>query len=332
MTSRYWCALLVMVLLVPALGRASMLPGYVLPEEEKPVAAIPTAPGASTPGAAWREPATGMDFIWVPAGCFQMGSPDTEAHRDPDEGPLHEVCVDGFWMGKNEVTVGQFRAFVDATGYRTDADQQGKAWIFDESTEWTWKEVDGKSWRDVGFAQDDRHPVVNVSWNDAKAFVRWVSGKGGGSFRLPTEAEWEYAARAGTTTMFYWGSEAKACSYANVADLTAFPSGSKRKWGGSFACTDKYWGTAPVGSYRANAFGLHDMLGNVWEWCADWYGKEYYASSPRNKPTGPASGSYRVFRGGSWSSGPSFARAANRYWFAPYSRCSYLGLRLIRMP
>ncbi len=238
------------------------------------------------PGEIWRQPVTGMKFVWVPGGCSQMGQSEEEKRRLireageelygkywSDELPQQEVCVDGYWMGKTEVTVGAFRRFVEATGYRTDAEKEkeGFSWIrIGKNME----KRSGANWRDAGFRQTEDHPVVNVSWNDASAMAEWLSRQGGGRFRLPTEAEWEYGCRAGTKTARYWGdSPAEACRYANVADRAVkriYPDDRIHE------CDDGHAHTSPVGSYQENDFGLLDMLGNVWEWCEDIYTKDAY--------------------------------------------------------
>ncbi len=173
---------------------------------------------------------TGMELVYVPGGCFQMGSPENEEGRYDDE-KLHEVCVDGFWMGKNEVTQGQ------------------------------WKKVMGSN--PAKFQKGDEYPVEQISWDDAQDFINKLNGKAGRKYRLPTEAEWEYAARAGTSTARFWGdSPDAACKYANVADKTA----KKKNFDWTIHnCNDGYAETAPFGSFQPNSFGLHYMLGNVWE-------------------------------------------------------------------
>ena len=162
-----------------------------------------------------------------------------------------------------------------------------------------------------GFEQTDQHPVVNVSWNDAVAFAEWLSRKEGKTYRLPTEAEWEYACRAGTTTRYFCGDDAEG-----LAEV-----GKRRGWDGpgkvsrldvTIAARDGFVYTAPVGRYRPNAWGLHDMHGNVWEWCWDWYGADYYKALTRGRPAGPLEAADRVIRGGSWSSDPRHCRSADR--------------------
>jgi formylglycine-generating enzyme len=258
------------------------------------------------PGEVWREDVTGMDFVWIPEGCFQMGSPAGEAGRDADEGPVHEVCLDGFWMGKTEVTNGQYRRFKPAHDSKAS---QGRT-------------LDG-----------DSQPVVQVSWSDVTSFARWLSGKNNGafSFRLPTEAEWEFACRAGSQVARFWGRNPdRACGFANVYDRT-----SKQvhhfKWV-HHDCDDGYAVTSPVGMFQANSFGLHDMLGNVWEWCQDTYGEDAYRKHAKANPVHTAPGPFRVNRGGSWSDIPRSVRCAVRERLDPEFGNYYVGFRLVRMP
>lgn len=256
------------------------------------------------PGGIWRDPVTGMEFVWVPQGCFEMGSPSGEQGRYSDEGPVHEVCVDGFWMGKYEVTNKEYRNFKSSHNS---------------------KEYEGKS------LNAHNQPVVYVSWDDAKAFAKWLTRQNNGKykFRLPTEAEWEYAARAGTQTARFWGDDPDdACRYANVHDLTSKRI-NKFNWK-NHNCDDGYTVTAPVGSFQLNGFGLYDMIGNVWEWCEDIYSKNAYSNHSRNNPKNTRGGSLRVLRGGSWFISAGYCRSANRRYFAPGYRYGYLGFRLLR--
>ena len=242
-----------------------------------------------------------------------------------DEGPWHEVCVDGFWMGRHEVTRDQFRRFIDATGYKSDAEKEGYAWIWSDK----WEKKEGVDWRNAGFEQDGRHPVVNVSWNDARAMAKWITDQGNGKFRLPTEAEWEYACRAGTNTARFWGNDPDdACRYANVHDKISKRI-NKFKWT-NHDCDDGYVKTAPVGSFRPNNFGLYDMLGNVWEWCDDIYAKDAYSKHSRKNSIYTNGGSYRVIRGGGWESITRGVRCALRGDRSPGSRFILLGFRLLR--
>ena len=181
-----------------------------------------------------------------------------------------------------------------------------------------------------GFAQTDDHPVVNVTWNDAVAFCQWLGRKEGKTYRLPTEAQWEYACRAGTATRYSSGDDPKLLArVANIQDAAGrdqFPHVQEIfiPKNGKF--------TLPVGTLAPNKFGLYDMHGNVWQWCSDWYGKDYYAKSPLDDPTGPETGIRRVRRGGGWNSFPLYVRASFRNWNVPESRCVNLGFRVLREP
>jgi formylglycine-generating enzyme required for sulfatase activity len=260
-------------------------------------------------------------MVWIPPGKFWMGSDDG---LFPDAQPVHQVELDGFWMDKTEVTNAQFACFVEATGYVTVAERQPNPKDYPDAPKeklvpgsivftapkeklpldaplaW-WKYQPGACWRHPegpGSSIEGRenHPVVHVCWDDAVAYANWA-GK-----RLPTEAEWEYAARGGLDRKRYvWGDELK-------------PDGKWQAniWQGHFpnenTAEDGFRGTAPVGSFPPNGFGLYDMAGNVWEWCADWYRPDYYAESPGRNPPGPGSSHdpmepgvpKRVQRGGSF--------------------------------
>ncbi len=273
----------------------------------------------------WIEPTTHMKFLFIPSGCFTMGSPSDEAGRDSDEGPLHKVCVRGFWMGCYEVTVEQFKIFINETGYKTDAEREGYSWIYSG----TWQKKAGFDWKNPGFQQSETSPVVNVSWKDATRMAEWLTSKNGKKFRLPTEAEWEYACRAGTKTARFWGNDPdRACEYANVADVSA-----KRKFPAwhIHQCNDGYVFTAPVGSFKPNAFGLFDMLGNVWEWCEDNYLVKAYADFPSDNPLIRRKGvTDLVIRGGSWYSRPRYVRSASRdHLHDSHRRGNDVGFRLV---
>jgi formylglycine-generating enzyme required for sulfatase activity len=267
----------------------------------------------------FKDPVTGMEFVFVKGGCFEMG--DTFGDGNQDERPLHKVCVDDFYLGKYEVRVGDFRKFVNETGYRTEAESGDGCYTYKGDK---WGKDRNANWRNPGFVIDDRHPVVCVSWNDSMAFIDWLKRKTGKQYRLPREAEWEYAGRNGGRQHKYsWGNGDPA---GNIAD----ESGKRRFFGWTIwnGYDDGYIFTAPVGSFRPNDLGLYDMTGNVWEWCSDWYGESYYQGSPRNNPEGPGHGSYKVIRGGSWNVSPGDVRAANRDWFGPADRGYSLGFRL----
>ena len=277
----------------------------------------------------------GMKMVLIPAGEFVMGSPDSEEGRDSDEGPQHRVRIaQPFYMATCEVTVGQFRRFVEATGYRTDAEkgvqslQDGKTGGYTVGSDGTWGWWEDASWRNPGFAQTDDHPVVLVSWNDARAFCAWLSRTEGREYRLPTEAEWEYACRAGTETEYWWGDEMdRTGRVANVADRSA--KRTYPEWE-IMEMDDGSVHTAPVGSYRANGFGLRDMIGNVWEWCEDvWH--EGYAGAPTDGSAWVSGGKaeYRVLRGGSWGNDPGGCRSALRGRLGPDNRSVSFGLRVV---
>ena len=285
----------------------------------------------------------GMKLLLISPGRFAMGSPETaeelmkafpEAKRAwfSGERPVHAVTISRpFYLGKFEVTKGQFQKFVDDTGYRTDADKDGKGGFgyTGENTK-PFEQRSSFLWDDWGVEQSENSPVVNVSHNDAVAFCDWLSRKEGKKYRLPTEAEWEYACRAGTATRYYNGDDPeKLTQIANIWDgsakATIMPSAID-----TVRSSDGWPLTSPAGRFPPNNFGLYDMLGNVWEWCSDWDGPDYYAKSPERDPPGPISGKLRVFRGGSWRAGAVDCRAASRGLFAPGYRFHGLGFRVAR--
>lgn len=266
------------------------------------------ATGVTSPltGRPITDPVTGMEFVFLKGGCFQMG--DTFGDGDKEERPVHDVCLNDFYFGRNEVRVGDFRKFVNETGYRTEAESGDGCFTYRGDK---WEKDRNANWRKPGFAIDDRHSVVCVSWNDSMAFIDWLKRKTGKQFRLPTEAEWEYAARSG-------GKREKWSGTSSEGELGQYAwhmgnSGSRMH---------------AVGEKRPNGLGLYDMSGNVWEWCSDWYGENYYQSSARNNPEGAGNGSFRVIRGGSWYGNPRVVRAAYRNGFDPTSQSNGCGFRL----
>jgi formylglycine-generating enzyme required for sulfatase activity len=245
-------------------------------------------------------PDVGITMCLIPAGSFLMGAPDGEEGRFDNE-KLHKVrLTQPFYLAAHPVTRGQFGRFVSAENYKTEGERAGDKLI---------------TWRNPGFAQDDDHPVVCVSWNDAVAFCGWLSRVTGQTYGLPTEAQWEYACRGrallGGSDPYHFGKTITPLN-ANYAD-------------------SKINGTTKVGKYAPNGFGLFDMHGNVWQWCADWYG-DYATDVEQIDPRGPGTGTGRVFRGGSWLHAGRYCRAAYRYGLEPSSRLSYLGLRVSRVP
>ncbi len=268
----------------------------------------------------------GMEFVHIKPGEFTMGStatqvdqllklyPDSKKEEYNAEQPAHTVRITrAFELGRHKVTVGQYRLFLESTHYQAEADRNGR----------------GGTRPEPWFPQSDDHPVVNVSWNDAHAFCDWLTTKENGRvrYRLPTEAEWEYACRAGSTTLFLNGDDPeKLALIANVADASA-----RRKyadWTWTIRADDGFVYTSPVGSYAPNAWGLFDMIGNVWEWCEDRYELDYYKNSPSDDPPGPSLASARVIRGSPWFINPRRCRPTDRGGFAPDFRCSFLGFRL----
>ncbi len=291
--------------------------------------------------------------VWVPGGEFMMGSDEAQ----PDEGPAHRVVVEAFWMDRTEVTNAEFGRFVRETNYVTVAERQPDPKDFpgappenlvpgsivfspppgdvslDNCFQW-WKYVPGADWRhpegpDTSIAGREKHPVVQVSWEDAAAFAKWA-GK-----RLPTEAEWEFAARGGLDRMPYcWGEDQRPGDrwLANIWQ-GRFPNENKLE--------DGYRGTAPVGSFPANGYGLFDMSGNVWEWCADWYRPDYYGASPLRDPQGPPSSFNpnqpgelrRVTRGGSYLCSDLYCtgyRPSARMNSSPDTGLCHTGFRCVR--
>ncbi len=273
----------------------------------------------------------GMKLVRIPTGEFVMGSPEGEEDRDDDETQHRVRITKPFYLGMYEVTVGDFRQFVTDTGFKTDAEKDGEGG-------WGWNEAEGNfgrdpkyTWRNLGFTQTDRHPVANVSWNDAVAFCGWLSQKEGRTYRLPTEAEWEYACRAGTTTRFYHGDDLEGLAkVGNVADASLKPKWPSAVW--AITSSDGYAFTSPVGGFRPNDFGLYDMHGNVWEWCSDWYEPTYYVKSPLNDPFGPITGHDRVLRGGGWDSRAQSLRSAVRNPLEPGYRVNDFGFRVAQVP
>ena len=225
-----------------------------------------------------KSKASAKGMVFIKSGCFQMG--DTFGDGDNDENPVHEVCVNDFYMGEHEVTQKE------------------------------WKEVMGNNpsgFKDCG----GDCPVESVSWNDVQQYIRKLNDKTGMKYRLPTEAEWEYAARGGGRKEKYAGTSKKS----DLGDYAWYEDNSGRK-------------THPVKAKQPNSLGPYDMSGNVWEWVSDWYDKNYYRNSPKDNPIGPASGKYKVLRGGSWSSWPLDLRATSRYGLKPDSRYTGLGFRI----
>jgi formylglycine-generating enzyme required for sulfatase activity len=279
---------------------------------------------------------TPPDLVAIPAGRFVMGTDDPRGYSSDGEGPPHEVELGGYRIGSHAVTNAEFAGFVAATGHRTIAEELGTSFVFagllpDDfpptravaAAPW-WREVHGADWRHPEGPQSsvtgrDSHPVVHVSWYDAVAFCGWAG------VRLPTEAEWERAARGPEQGHhFPWGDDLE-------------PDGQHRmnvfqgRFPGHDTGADGWVGPCPVGSFPPNGFGLYEVTGNVWEWCADWFGRDYYRHSPVASPPGPRSGESRVMRGGSYLCHASYCwryRVDSRSSNTPDSSTGNIGFRV----
>ena len=267
------------------------------------------------PGAEFRECPGCPAMVVVPAGSFRMGSPAEEAGRRDDEGPDHHVSISRpFAVGKYEVARGEYGRFVSATGHSSGTE----CWTYEDGE---WKTRAGRNWRTPGYTQTDSDPAVCVSWEDAQSYIEWLSAETGLRYRLLSESEWEYAARAGTTGPFHFGSTIST-DQANYNGNFIYGSGRKGVYPGK---------TVPVGSFPPNGFGLHDMHGNVWEWVEDcWH--ETYSGAPSDGSAWTTGGdcSLRVLRGGSWISLPRFLRSAFRNWDTTSNRVNSNGFRVAR--
>jgi formylglycine-generating enzyme required for sulfatase activity len=262
-------------------------------------------------------PQDGMKMVFVPAGEFKMGS-DTEPG---EEKPLHTVNLDAFWIDQTEVTNTQFELFVKDSGYKTDAEKGGGSVVFNIITK-KMEPVKSANWKHPQGVESslnglENHPVVQISWNDATAYCKWAGR------RLPTEAEWEKAARGLYKNIYPWGNMPPAGNLLNFADKNLPANQSDN------SIDDGYQFTSPVGNYPSGAspYDALDMAGNVWEWVSDWYALDYYKESPVYNPQGPLSGSNRVLRGGSWGDIGINNRSDNRLNAIPNSRGPSVGYR-----
>jgi sulfatase modifying factor 1 len=267
----------------------------------------------------------GMEFCLIQPQKDRETSPDS---KTASEGSDSTLALRPFYLGVHEVTMAQFRTFVEESGYLTDAESDeirgGLGLVNKVPTQ-----DKPFSWRETGFLQSDQHPVVNVSWNDAQAFVEWLSEKEGRCYRLPTEAEWEFACSAGANTPFSNGDDPdQLFLIANIADRSFAAEFPNMK--GPTQSNDGFPFTAPVGSFAPNVHGLFDMHGNVSEWCSNWW-------SPAGKrdisnPFGPRTGSFKVFRGGSWLSYSWQATVQTRQYISPSLRDYTIGFRVLLEP
>ena len=312
--------------------------------EEDVVAAVAEAPQPAVARDRLRDGSEGPELVMVRGGTFRIGSPATEGGRVARLEQQRDVTVSDFWMTRHPITVQDYRRFLDSTGYRTAAEggsgdssafvqceaaESGALAILSDLRQGRLDLVlRGRFWRRPGFDQGRDHPVVCLTWREVNAYATWLSAQSGRTYRLPTEAEWEYAARAGTGAARPWGEPSEqACQHANVADQTLQARQEQRDWQ-VHACADGHEHTSPVGTFAANGFGLHDMIGNVWEWTCSAWGATYGGQEQRCA-TG---GTQRALRGGSWTSAPDQARSASRMEARAESSSNDRGFRLVRMP
>ncbi len=251
-------------------------------------------------------------MVVVPPGSYKMGSPPSEDGRYDSEGPVHEVHVAGFSAGIYEVTRVEYSHFVSATGHSTES-----CYTFEDGS---LEERFGRDWRRPGLPQTNHDPVVCVDWHDARSYAAWLSRKTGRSYRLLSESEWEYVARAGTTTPFHYG-ETMSPEQANYNGDTVYGSGSKG---------ENRQRTVAVGSFAANRFGLYDVHGNVWEWTQDCWSENYEGAPADGSARESGDCMRRILRGGCWYSALGDIRSATRYGYAPGLRYSNAGFRIAR--
>lgn len=249
------------------------------PPSMQPAANV-TASKPGSPGHVWTEPITGMKMVWVPDGCYSMGCGGWTGDCYADESPVHEVCMDGFWMGMHEVTQGEWRKLMGSNPSK--------------------------------YKKNDRYPVANISWDDIREYIRKLNSesKKNHGFRLPTEAEWEYACRSG-------GKDEKSSGGSDVESVAWYSGNSAIS-------------PHAVGAKSPNGLGIHDMSGNAWEWVEDVYGINAYGEHQRNNPISSGPGAHRVYRGGSWYFDAKYARCGFRYHAPPGTRSVDLGFRLVR--
>ena len=317
---------------------AKMTPQQVAAAQERAAAWRPGADGLRLArkypaGTKLRDCDECPELVVVPPGTYQMGLSESVSEEELEyffvdsARPVHRVTIARpFAVGAYEVTRGEYVRFVSASGHSTG----NSCWTYDsEDDEDPWKERSGRSWRNPGFSQTDRDPVVCVSWQDAQAYVGWLSRETGHGYRLPSESEWEYAARAGTTTPYYWGADASIrCRYGNAVDASY-----ERHIGFSLSddgCDDGHIYTAPVGSFQANGFGLHDVHGNVWEWVDDCSNESYVGAPVDGSAWESGDCSVRELRGGSWLDEPRSLRSADRIRGTADDRFDDVGFRVAR--
>jgi formylglycine-generating enzyme required for sulfatase activity/serine/threonine protein kinase len=306
-------------------GERLMVPiNLVTPVPTKAATFTPSSISTLRSGATQVSTKDGMVMIYVPAGEFLMGSTDSDTKAQRNEKPQHSVFLDAYWIYGTEVTNTMFESFVNQTSYQTEAEKSGSAYVFNFG-DVNWNLTQGANWNhpqgpNSSLSNLGLHPVVDVSWNDAQAYCHWVEA------RLPTEAEWEKAARGTDGRTNPWGNQPPAGNLLNFADVNLPVSWADKN------INDGYEFTAPVGSYPAgkSPYGVLDMAGNVWNWLNDWYSDTYYESSPSSNPQGPSSGTTRVIRGSAWYFNISDVRSAFRYGNLPDTSHDNVGFRCAR--
>lgn len=325
---------ILLVLVICALGcsTSSQMGGEASVLKTSPDAGIPDAvPETFSPehAAKMTENTIGMKFVTIPAGTVKIGSPETDKEARPDETPQHWVEFDEpFEMAIHEVTIGQFRKFVQSARYRTLAEQKNAGFAFNASTQ-RLEPKTGSSWKSVGFTQTDDHPVINIAYEDATAFCDWLSKLENTKYRLPTEPEWEYACRAGTETRWHCGDDVESLKkYSNLCDVSLMRTYPHATW--CVQWDDGFPFTAPVGSFRPNGFGLFDMHGNVFEWCSDLWPEFGYDGKKLSDPDETPQPGSRIIRGGSFLSLTTFTRSADRVGLNPELRNCIVGFRVVR--
>ena len=328
--ARIMPALAVSALLAGAFGADVRAPLLAQMRDQAPSRAVATAPEPLlTPGEAFADCAECPEMVVVPAGSFTMGSPESEPGRNSWEGPPHIVTIPRpFAVAKFEVTVQQFAAFARETGYRAE----GPCWALEDGRI---NSRPDRSWRNPGYAQDGSYPAVCLSWSDAKAYVDWLAKRTGKPYRLLSEAEWEYSARAATNPRVgsrygFGDDETTICAYGNGFDQTAKRAvPGTRSWP-ALPCSDTYAQAAPVGKFPANAFGMHDMVGNAKEWTTDCYqqGRDYRGAPIDGSAWTAGDCRQHVLRGGSWLGDARMLRVAFRYKAPSDERLGDVGLRV----
>ena len=289
--------------------------------ENKPSA---VSADAANPGDVFKDCEICPEMVVIPQGRFTMGTPQSKVVRDDDEGPRHDVSISyAFGVSKFEITNAQFGAFADTQEVWSPGGcrlWQGNGMVS------KWVLTENADWRDPGFEALSSSPVACVNWNDAQAYIAWLSALTGRTYRLLSEAEWEYAARASTDKRFHFGNAYRLlCQYGNTADRQM-----NAPWA-SDACDDGFGArTSPVGSFAPNSFGLFDLNGNVWEWVEDCWNDSYRGAPNDGEPWLDGDCGRRVSRGGAWDSVSAFARNANRRWNPIDYRVSNTGFRVAR--